>query len=184
MDESEKAEDSERILTTEDQQTYGERVEYERGMVKYFNKDGDDYLKYRRGARGKIGNSNEDIFMFSGQTFIFSLILIILWITKLILVATKKTNHLVSKIVIFAFRTLFSISIFDIQFFAISEVAIVDISKKFNGKITFSYLFSLTVLTMLTYEFVNILTLFIAISKKRFKKTTKSIETMNINYDD
>lgn len=153
-------------------------------MVKYYNQDGDLYLLNRRGTRGKIGNSNEEMFIFQGQTFIFSVILIFLWITKLVLVKLGKTKNIFAKVTIFIFRTLFSLAIFDIEFFSITEVAMVDFTKVTSNVVRCSYVTSLVIIVMLTYEFCNVLSLMNYLSKYKISRKIKSIDKLNLNYDE
>lgn len=107
-----------------------------------------------------------------------------LWLIKLTLVKFRKTKNIFSKIVIFLYRTLFSIAIFDIEFFAVTEVAFVDITRVEDNVIRFSYITSLMILMMLTYEFCNIISVMNNLSKLKISRKIKAFDKLSLNYDE
>jgi hypothetical protein len=109
-----------RILTEVDSDDVVSVKTFENGLEQHFTEHSYNYARYRRGARGKLALSNEDMFIFTGQTFIFSLLLGILWIIVQILKLNKLTHLTASRVIIYVFRILFSLLIFDYQIIAVT----------------------------------------------------------------
>jgi membrane-bound metal-dependent hydrolase YbcI (DUF457 family) len=154
IDRSSRSESRRRLLSSEvDPEDVIYKNVYNDGEIeKHYTKWSYAYLKYRRGHRGNVGQENEDMFIFTGQNFVVSILFVILWIVKQILITKKLSHSKFAKVLITIFRTLFSMVMFDIQMIAVTQIAIHDFSRDQPSIYRVSYVCSAFVLVIIVFE--------------------------------
>ena len=135
--------------------------------------DVNKYLLIKRGSRGKIAESNGDIFIVSGQNFVISLLVLVLWVSfKLLGWCTKQKGGRAMKCLVFAYQVIFGLMFFDYQMICMTEVAFFDYSNL--GKHSFvpvlSLVMSYCVVLLVAREYYKGIELLGRISRKSPKK--------------
>lgn len=161
-----------RLLAEVDEEDVIYIKKYDNGIEKHYTKYTHAYYKYRRGGRGKMGTSNEDIFLFTGQQFIFSILFGVFWIAIQVSKLVKKNETKVFKIIAYIFRILFSLLIFDYQIVAVAEIAIHDYSKEQPMAYKMSYIWSGLIFFIIIFEIVQAYMTFSKKQEKKYKKHT------------
>lgn len=112
------------------------------------------YQEYRSGKRDKVTTSNEDIFIFQGINFVYSLFLTLTFPLVLVLSCFtcdsrvyKVVKNITNGFHFFILGTFF----FDFQLLVVNGVSIHDFKRNQPFKFRFSYIISLTILTMMLY---------------------------------
>jgi len=150
---------------------------FDNGIEKHITKYTQAYLKYRKGSRGKMALSNEDLFIFTGQQFIFSISLGILFFLVQLIKLIKKSYSFLGKIIIYIYRIIFSLLIFDYQIIAISEILLHDWTRPQPLAYKMSYLWSLYIFFIVVFELVQAYSVFNTKMSSKYKSL--SIEQIN-----
>lgn len=115
------------------------------------------YVKYSRGSRAKMTTKNGDLFIFSGQNFFFSCVMVASWTLSRILQLFLEKNNLFLRTLKIIFVVIFGCLYFDYQIIALTEVGAHDIFKRQKIKFYFSYLASLSFLFISTIEMLRVI---------------------------
>lgn len=120
-----------------------------------YYKDKELYLRQINGQRGKMIKKNRDIFIFYGQNFILSLIMIGSWFLSLLLSLCSLKENWLQKLLIMIYRMLFGFYYFDFQIICVAEISSRDILKKQPIYLLFSLLCSMLVIFMILFDLVR-----------------------------
>ena len=130
--------------------------------------DDDDSSAYQivtRGSRAKMTQENGQVFLASGENFLFSLLVIIFWGLMTVFECFLDHRSRVLKSVSFMYQTLIGLMFFDFQMISIAEIAFFDYSRirSFEPKFIFSLVLSVVNLALILSEFLKAI---LAINKK------------------
>ena len=117
--------------------------------------DADAHKLYLRGARGKITETNEDVFIMAGQSFYISLAVILLWgFGSLFQLCFTRKCRLVT-FCLFGYQMLIQLFFFKLQMICISEIALTDYTRmrELPVKYIFSVLISMVILILVLSDF-------------------------------
>ena len=138
-------------------------------------KDFDAYQTIPRGTRGKITTENSEIFIASGQNFLFSISIITSWLVMKLLEGCSGPKSSVLNWVTFFYQTLFGIFFFDFQLICSAEIGMMDFTGGKGVKLKFllSYFLSLILTTLVSVEFLQASSLLQKISKRQMRTKHK-----------
>ena len=151
---------------------------------KYDEPDIDAYLIKPRGTRGKITESNSNIYIGSGQNFIISCTIILLWILRTSFgCCLRKSNKFLGYLA-FLYHVLLGLMFFDFQLICVNEISMFDYSTlrkstpKFNLSLVLSFIIMGFILSELSQGFM-------LVSKNHQNETIKdrvgATETKNLS---
>ena len=117
--------------------------------------DASAYLTKPRGTRGKITESNSEIFIASGQNFFVSLSTIVLLVLVISFGRCLRKDSRFLGFLTFLYQILFGLAFFDFQLISVNEISMFDYStlRKATPKFNLSLLLSMTILIMIVSEF-------------------------------
>ena len=121
----------------------------------YDDPDADAYRKKARGTRGKMTAGNGEVFIINGQDFMFSLIIVILWVLVKILGFCFDKKSKILTFSVFFYQFMIGLMFFDYQFVCGTEIAFFDYQKirKVPGKYDYSLMISMVILVLIVSEF-------------------------------
>lgn len=119
------------------------------------NEDRDLYLKSTRGIRGKIPESNKDIFIFFGQNYFLIMTLLVTWGLSFFIYFNSNIDTKLSKFIITVYRIILGFFYFDFQIITIAEVAIRQPMKDQRGHLRSSYYASMIFLVILILDIMR-----------------------------
>ena len=119
--------------------------------------DSNAYLLIPRGSRGKITTENSEIFIASGQNFLFSCLIVTSWIFMKFLELCLSPKNKVLEWVSFIYQMLIGMMFFDYQLICSAEVSMFDYSRaaKIPLKFKVSYFFSQFIIFLIAIEFIQ-----------------------------
>ena len=141
-------------------------------------KDVDAYQLNLRGSRGKITTSNRDVFIGSGQNFLFSVLILLAWIVKQILeYSLGGTNNKALNFVSGLYQLLIGLVFFDYQMICLTEISMFDYSRilETSSKFLVSLLISIFMMAQILGEYFQAFRI-IELKQKEEKSKEKEIE--------
>ena len=145
--------------------------------------DSSAYQIIPRGSRAKMTGENGQVLLASGQNFVFSILVILLWVLMSILASCISNKSKVLKCVSFIYQTLIGLMFFDFQMISVTEVAFFDYNRirVLDFKFTYSLILSVFNLVLILIEFLKAI---ILINERRRRiKESKSGEVENKRTD-
>ena len=117
--------------------------------------DVDAYKSIPRGTRGKITESNEDVFIIAGQNFAVSIVIILLWCLGRLLELCLTDGSKIIGFFSFAYQLMIDLFFFDYQMICASEISFFNYNKirERQGKFVQSILISMFILVLVLREF-------------------------------
>ena len=97
------------------------------------------YQRIPRGSRGKITTNNPDVFIASGQNFIISVVIILLWVLVMSLTICLRKRNPVLGWISSIYQFLIGMMFFDYLFICSGEIAFFNISALRNSSGKFSF---------------------------------------------
>lgn len=135
-------------------------------------KDRDLFMKYSNGKRGKIIKKNRDVFLFYGQNFLISMLMISSWIFSILLSLCFEDDNWAIKFFTILYRTLLGFFYFDFQMICVAEISSRTILKKQPLYMRFSYFGSLLFVIMTLVDFI-----------RAYKILGKKLKNETLRYD-
>ena len=117
--------------------------------------DANAYQLRLRGTRGKMTGSNEDIFIASGQNFIYSIMVVVFWAVKGVMECTMSYNNRYLAVASAVYQTLMGLVFFDFQLICANEISMFDYSKirQTPWRFVLSMLLSMLTMVQIVYEY-------------------------------
>ena len=123
--------------------------------LEYDDPDVNAYLTRPRGSRGKMTTSNSEIYLGSGQNFIISCTIILLWILLKSLGRCLEKKSKILGFLAFFYQVLIGLTFFDYQLICVNEISMFDYStlRKTTPKFNLSLFLSLWIMGLIMSEF-------------------------------
>ena len=119
--------------------------------------DSSAYQTVTRGSRAKMTQSNDQIFITSGQNFVISLFIVLSWVLMVVFEQTLGSKNTLLKSTSFIFRNMIGLMFFDYQAICVAEIAFFDYKRvgKIEAKFKYSLFLSILILFLIVSEILS-----------------------------